>query len=509
MPNKKYYHPKTAGFIFVIIFAILFFIYGFNHILFLRPQSIHQWRQCDCLSFTQTYYQDGNHFFEPKVLYLGEDGTGKTATDFPVIYYLIAKLWKIFGKHEFIYRAFVLILSFFGLFSLFKMSEDILKDSFLALWISFILFSSPMLVYYANNFLMNVPAFSIALVALYYFYLFYKYSVNKYLYISMLFYSLAGLIKIPALTSFVAIIGLLLFEQLKILKTEKKIFFDLKRQLPALLLVIILVSSWYLYAAYYNEQHNRGMFLIGILPIWMDDVARFKHIIDNVQILWIDSYQSITIQVIAVIMFVFIIILKKYSQKHLWLMSIFLSFGFISFIILWFDVFDNHDYYLINQLIFMISIFITFFFTLKQFNMKIFNSIIFRFVLFILLIINVLHCKKVIKLRYYGWPNQYHLNVTKPLETITPYLRSIGIQYNDTVLFIQDPSLNISLYLMEQKGYTNFASRLKDSSFIREKIELGAKYLFVNDTLFLQKPELKPFTEQKIGKYKNITIFKL
>ncbi len=441
MSSKKYYHPKIAGFIFVSVFTILFFIYDFDDILLMRPQSIHQWRQCDCLSFTQTYYKDGNNFFEPKVLYLGTDNTGKTATEFPIIYYTIAQIWKIFGKHEFIYRAFVLILSFFGLFSLFKMSEDILKDSFLALWISFILFSSPMLVYYANNFLMNVPAFSIALVALYYFYLFYKYSVNKYLYISVLFYSLAGLIKIPALTSFVAIIGLLLFEQLKILKTEKKIFFDLKRQFPALLLVIILVGSWYLYAAYYNEQYNSGMFLIGILPIWMDDLARIKHIIDNIQILWIDSYQSSIIQVVAIIMYLFIIILKKYNQKHLWLISIFLSFGFISFIILWFDVFDNHDYYLINQLIFMISIFITFFFALKQYNLKIFNSTIFRFTLFILLIINIIHCKKVIKLRYNGWPNQYHLNVTKPLETITPYLRSIGIKYKDTVLFIQDPSV--------------------------------------------------------------------
>jgi hypothetical protein len=366
-----------------------------------------------------------------------------------------------------------------------------------------------MLVYYANNFLMNVPDFSIALVALYYFYLFYKYSVNKYLYISILFYSLAGLIKIPALTSFVAIIGLLLFEQLEIVKTEKKIFFDLKRQFPALLLVIILVGSWYLYAAYYNEQYNSGMFLIGILPIWMDDVARIKHIIDNIQILWVDSYQSIAIQVIAIIMFVFIIVLKKYNQKHLWLISIFLSFGFISYIVLWFDVFDNHDYYLINQLIFMISIFITFFFAVKQYSLKIFNSAIFRLSLSILLIINIVHCKKVIKLRYNDWPNQYHLNVTKSLETITPYLRSIGIKYKDTVLFIQDPSLNISLYLMEQKGYTNFASRLKDSLFIREKIKLGAKYLFVNDSAYIKANYLKPFLKNKVGAYQNIHIYKL
>ncbi|MCF6242622.1 MAG: glycosyltransferase family 39 protein [Bacteroidales bacterium] len=506
---KKYYFPKISGFVFISIFTVLFFIYNFDDILLMRPQSVHQWRQCDCLAFTQTYYKDKNAFFEPQVLYLGEDNTGKTATEFPIIYCTIAQLWKIFGKEEFVYRSFVLLLSFIGLFSLFKMSEDILKDSFLALWISFILFSSPMLVYYANNFLMNVPAFSIALVALYFFYLFYKKSKNKYLYISVILYTLAGLIKIPALSSFMAIIGLLIWEQLKIIKTDKKIFFDIKTQLPVLLFVFMIVGLWYVYAAYYNEQHTKGMFLIGILPIWMDGGTRIKHIIENIQTLWLDSYQSITIQIISIIMFLIVIVLKKYNNKYLWWMSIFLSLGFISFLFLWFDVFDNHDYYLINQLIFMISIFIAFFFTLKQFNLKLYNSAIFRFVLFIILLINIAHCKKIIELRYTGWPNKYHLKVTKSLETITPYLRSIGISYKDTVLFIQDPSLNISLYLMEQKGYTNFESKLKDSTFIREKIKSGAKYLLVNDSNYIKADYLKPFLVNKVGAYKNVTIYKI
>ncbi len=509
MFSKNYYSPKISSFLFIAVFTVLFFIYGFDDILLLRPQSVHQWRQCDCLAFTQTYYKDKNGFFEPKVLYLGDDNTGKTATEFPIIYYTIAQIWKIFGKHEYIYRAFVLLLSFIGLFSLFKMSEDILEDSYLALWISFILFSSPMLVYYANNFLMNVPAFSIALVALYYFYLFYKFSDNKYLYISTILYTLSGLIKIPALTSFVAILGLLVFEQLKFIKSDKKIFFDLKRQLPALLLVILLVSLWYYYAAHYNAQHNSGMFLIGILPIWLDDIARLKHILQNIQLLWIDSYQGISIQITAVIMFLLIILLKKYNNKHLWWINLFLFIGFIGFIILWFDVFDNHDYYLINQLIFMISIFVSFFFSLKKYNLKIFNHAAFRLVLFILLIFNIIHCKNVIKLRYNGWPNQHHLTVVKPLETITPYLRSIGITDKDTVLFIQDPSLNISLYLMEQKGYTNFAAKIENVDFIKEKINSGAKYLFVNDPNYLNKDYLKPFLKNRVGAYENIMIYKV
>ncbi len=62
---------------------------------------------------------------------------------------------------------------------------------------------------------------------------------------------------------------------------------------------------------------------------------------------------------------------------------------------------------------------------------------------------------------------------------------------------------------MEQKGYTNFASRLKDSLFIKEKIELGAKYLFVNDSTYIEANYLKPFLKNKVGTYRNVNIYKL
>jgi len=44
----------------------------------------------------------------------------------------------------------------------------------------------------------------------------------------------------------------------------------------------------------------------------------------------------------------------------------------------------------------------------------------------------------------------------KALETITPYLSEIGIKRTDRVLSLPDESINISLYLMDQKGYTSY-----------------------------------------------------
>lgn len=508
--NINFYHPRTSKLLFITIFAILFFLYGFNDILFMQPQGVHQWRQCDCLAFTQTYFQDGNNFLEPKLLYLAADNTGKTASDFPLIYYSVAQIWKIFGKHEFIYRAIVLSLAFTGFFFLFLMTEDIFKDSFIALWVSFIMYSSPILVYYSNNFLTNVPAFSLALVALYFFYHFYKSHKNKYLYISMLFYTIAGLLKVPALTSFAAILGILVLESSNIIKTKKHIFFSLKKQIPAFFIVIIPVILWYNYAAWYNTEYNNHLFLIGILPIWDLNTEQVMHIVEYANLLWKDSYQSIFMQVTSAFMFGLILILRRKNSLYLWWFTVFLSIGFVAFIILWFQVFDNHDYYLINQLVFMIAILISFFYLIKKNYKKIYQNIFFRLLLIVVLVLNISHCKNIIDARYYGWQNAQHLKYTKVLESITPYLRNnLQISSEDTVIFMNDHSFNISLYLMEQKGYTNFDTELRDYTSISKKIEAGVKYIMLNDSSLLEKEYLKPFIQNKVGQYKNIQIFKV
>ena len=79
----------------------LFFIYGFHEILFLRPQSIHQWRQTDCLQIAHNYLTDSWNFFSPSIhnLFSDNETTGKTIGEFPLLYYIVAMLWKIFGVH--------------------------------------------------------------------------------------------------------------------------------------------------------------------------------------------------------------------------------------------------------------------------------------------------------------------------------------------------------------------------------------------------------------------------
>ena len=513
--RKKYnfsYFPKYSWAVLLFIIGVLFFVYGFSNILFLRPQGIHQWRQCDCLSFALNYYNHDATFFHPAIQYLGKDGTGKTASGFPILYFIIAKIWQLTGYHEFTYRIVILIIAISGLFALTKTVEDILEDSLIAIFVSLILFTSTIFVYYSNNFLMNVPALSMALIALYFFYRFYQTKKNRNLYLSMLFFAIGGLLKVTALMGFVAILGILALEWIIKIKFGRDgyLFKHHLKQIIPFLIVILLVASWYVYAAYYNAKYNSGIFLIGILPIWKISWSHIHEIIHYVRVLWLNSYQSKWMQAISVLLLGVLILYYKKGHKFLWVFTFLLTMGFLIFLTLFFQVFDHHDYYLINQLILMVSIFTSFFYLLKMYYNKVFKSLIFRFLLLILLVYNVKICANNIHNRYHvKWENP-HLTTTITLEHITPYLRSLGIKRTDPMLVEQDGSFDISLYLMNQKGYTTFGGKFRDSTEIKQAIiHRNLRYLLVTDSNLLKKDYLKPFLFDQIGKYKNNYIFKL
>lgn len=98
------YKETIFNIVFIALFVIISLGYHYNKILFLHPQSLHQWRQTDCLSIALNYYQDGMNFFKPEVHNLFSDKwtTGYSAGEFPGIYFLVAmlSLRGIFKKQD-------------------------------------------------------------------------------------------------------------------------------------------------------------------------------------------------------------------------------------------------------------------------------------------------------------------------------------------------------------------------------------------------------------------------
>src|ERR1019366_7525126 len=244
---------------------------------------------------------------------IGLCDNGKTVSEFPIIYYTIAKLWKVFGYHEWIFRLMNTLILFSALFALFKFYEDVLKNSVWAIMITLFFFTSPILVFYGNNFTADVPALSMAIIAWFFFWKFYKTEKNKWLAVSALFFMTGILLKASAGISFICVGVVFLLEFFNIIKfkNEEKIFKQPYKQSLIFIIPLTLVFVWYAYASHYNKQNNDGLFLIGILPIWEFDRV---HIVETARSLLhelLPQYFNLYALVIILSMFILLFVFPK------------------------------------------------------------------------------------------------------------------------------------------------------------------------------------------------------
>lgn len=505
----KSYAPRYSKFVFVVLLLVISLLYNFQEIIFLKPQGNHFWRQTDCLSITLNYCKEDRGFFEPSIHQIGVKDNGKTVSDFPLFYYLVGKTWRVTGQHEYIFRGLVLLIFLSALFCLFKTLEDIFKDSVWAILITLLFFTSPILVFYGTGFLMNAPAFSFALIGWYIFYQYYKTGKFKWLWISFLFFSLAGILKSSALISLFSLAGIFVLERFGFInfKHEGKLFTRPKWQFIPFAIALLLVIGWVFFAISYNDRNNRSYFLVGIAPFWNlpKDIGLTKF--HDFFTYWIKHNHSLATQILAVLAWIAVLSFPKKNNKFFYYMNIVLPIGFLAFIILFGEVLVGHDYYWIDMMIVMVFVFSGFVILLKKSNQYLFKwgKIVFA----LLLIYNVAYCSHNMYDRYHGMFVEYYNFYMKSFSTIEPYNRSLGISREDRVISLPDVTINGSLYLMDQKGWTTYGAHAETDEYYRDRISRGAEYLFISDSTLLGKDYLQPYILNKIGQYESISIFRL
>ncbi len=528
MVKKLKYHLV----LFVFIQIALCYLYGYNKMYNARPYSIHQWRQTDCVSFTKNYYEEGMDFFHPKIHWQGVEG-GKTISEFPLVNYTVACLWKVFGEHEYLYRFTILGIYMIAMLFLFVMIYDASDSVIFSYFGATLITTSPLLAYYSFSFLADVPALSFAIISLSLFFLFLK---NKKLWLfvaAILAGTLATLLKASSVTVLL-IIGLI--SLIHLINFPKKLILDNKlfanKLFPLLLLpvAIIILYLWYHYAYLYNNKSSNGVFLMETLPIWK--MESYEKKMETFRFLYSIQFQMYFNRGVLIGLFgILCWMLLNLKQLAVYLqISLLVSFAsFLAFIVLFFQVFDVHDYYLINTMILPVVLIACLGNYLKNISVNFLSSkLIFIFILVFGL--NAYYCAAIVRLRnldkdefckdypfitndevkFSEWFHYNYALTIKPLETITPTLRSLGIQRTDKVLSIPDPSFNITLYLMDQKGYTATEQTLHDDTLTVQKYkDYGVKYVVLSDTSLLQKTILGKVLSNRIGTYQNTAIFKL
>lgn len=502
----------------VFVFTIILVAYYYNYweIMHKRPQSVHNWRQTDCASIALNYYKHGMHFFKPEVMFQISDGgkSGYTVGECPILYYLIAILWKIFGYSDFLYRFTNFLIFLVGLFCLHRiLLVNTIKDAFWSVAVPLLVFISPVVVYYANNFITDTTSLSLIFIGWLFFIKYYNHKKNSNFLIAVLFFTIAGLIKVSSLISVFAILGIFFLKFMRIGDSKMSSFFklNLKKALP-LILMFVCIISWYVFSHYYNKLHNAftsdgtPYFSAQTYPIWNLSIRDIVEILHEIKNIWLPDYFHFSVFILFSSVFILFVWFFKRINYTIKLISLLLFIGVCLFILMWFYAFGQHDYYIINLLIFPLFLFIVFLNFLKDEMPLIFNSFILKLCFIAFLIFNIHYAKHKLVDRYFGWQNEFPKY--QDVHTITPYLRELGISENDKVISLPDPATCYTLYLMNQSGWsgTNFNY---SNEQMKNYISLGAKFLIITNPDIKNRLELIPYLNNQIGQYGIVSIYRL
>ena len=109
----------------LLLLMVLFSFYGvFDH-FFDGILPIHEWRKTDSLSIAYNYAK-GAPFLEPQTQWISANGTRNAAAEFPIIYFILGKLWQVFGHHEWMSKALSISILFIAI-SLFSTNRSVVK----------------------------------------------------------------------------------------------------------------------------------------------------------------------------------------------------------------------------------------------------------------------------------------------------------------------------------------------------------------------------------------------
>lgn len=519
------WHPDL---IFLIIFLIMSVSY-YDSVLDKGPLNNHLWRQADCLSITQKYFE-GSDFIEPEMhLQFGDNySTGKSAGEFPILYYLVGKIWNLTGPSYLVYRIFYFFILFCGLFALYKSLKILLNDNFWSIAITFLLFTSPVLVVFGVSFLTDAPAFLFILIALYFLLKYSKTNYNKYVYFSMLFFALAGLIKVSSLIAFVFILFIFFIEVFLRFKAlgKNRLFSGKIHEWLSIALVFVCLFAWYYYADYYNNIHGFKYTFNNIHPIWIIKEEEIESLINGIKNYTSVVFFSRPILYLFLFVGVFNLIVRKKMPLIAYLSNIVITIGCIIYFILWAPLLGVHDYYFIAFLIIFIGVLMPFIWFIKENHTEIFKGNRVKIVVSVFLLFNFFYCLSVVKLKTLAqdgnfimvgnhsfvkelrWVNWDVQSNWYRFERMRSYIRTIGIEKDDKIISLPDFSFNISLFLIDQDGWTNFLNYNKRED-IDNLIDKGAEYLFISNPEFLSKEFLQPFLTNKVGSFEGVDIFKL
>lgn len=462
----------------IAILAISVF-YQYPNILQLLPQGAHLWRQADCMAMTQNYQQFHLSFLQSATYNL-QSTNGNVAGEFPIFYFIAAQ----FKNPAFSLRLIHTLVFLTGILATYFIAFYFLQRRLLSLFCSVLIFTSPLLVFYGNNFLSDVPALSFAFIGWAFFLNALKKEKLIGIIVAFICFSFATLLKASEAIHFVIAF-------IFILKTNR---FKLKFLFPFSFLIIPIL--WYLFAKSYNQQNHDSYYFLSVFPIWKLSLQNIGLGIWRMFVSNSNNYFWQPTSIVLIFSTYFLVKNKRKIDKELRIL-ILSSFLLVTFYILFFyQKMIGHEYYYVPFFVFVLFGIIGLF---KVYNIYHAENVFGHTFIFLCLLVNINYCKNFVAEKltvplYNGYLSSNEMQL---------FLEKNGVHRDKNIISLPDDTPNKTLYQLKRKGYTEY----NDYEFVLKNNK--ADFLLMAQNFDEQHQNIKPYLNDSIGVFNGFVLYKL
>ena len=451
--------------------------------------SIHVWRQTQTQSTINNFYEEDMNIFNPRRNDRG-DSDGIFRMEFPLMQWLVACQYKIFGYHLIITRIFMFLIGLLSILGIYKLLDSLFHKTILSVIGAWAFNFSPSFYYHTINPLPDNFALCCSIWGLTLFFIWYNNKKTKYLIFSALLLSIGALCKLPFIIYY--IVPLVYFVALVIkIGFNKKVFF----QSLGAFSFSVLPITWYLFVI---PKWHGNVIVKGMLNN-NDSIIK---LLDYFQHNLISTLPELLINYGSLIFFLagFYFLFKKKSFRN----PKFILLVSLSILTLMYYLFEAnaiakiHDYYLFPfyPLLFILVAY-------GAYNLYTSKIKFYRYLTVFLFLLLPITCY----FRMQGRWNTDSPGFNKDLLLFKTELQD-AIPKDALVVAGNDESHFIFFYYINKKGW-GFDNDKLTPEMLNSMIEKGAEYLFTDSNVILNRSNIVTFLDKLILERGTIKIYSL
>lgn len=450
--------------------------------------SIHVWRQAQTQSNIDNFYEEDMNIFNPRRSDRGNTD-GIFRMEFPLMQWLVAATYKIFGKYLIISRLWMFAIGLLTILGIYKLLYALFDNALIGIIGAWAFNFSPTFFYYTINPLPDNMALCAAIWGLYIFFYWYRHRRDSLLVWSGVFLAIGTLCKLPFIIYY--IVPIVYFLQQLFQKGWQK------ELLPQGLKVFgfsVFPVGWYITVI---PQWGDNMVISGML----ENEDSSSKIFDYLQHNLISTLPELLLNYGSVPFFLagFYYLQKRKAYKN----PLFLMLLGLSSVVLFYFLFEVnaiakiHDYYLFPfyPLLFILVGYGAYHFMNAGKLVRNFS--------FLLLMILPFTCYLRMQSRWTPDAPGFNKNLLIHKEVLQN-----AVPNDALVVAGNDLSHYIFFYYIDKKGWGFDQDRLSAAE-LKEMIENGAQYLYSDTKMVHDNPEVKPFLEKLLIQKGDIFVYKL